>query len=596
MRGSLLAVCLALAACGGAFKDAVNRGDQFAQAGMWDKAAVEYQGALKLEPDNTDVQIKLRAAMQKQSGERLVRGKALMARGEIEAGLAVIQEAAKLDAQSTEAQRALDDANQAALRKAEELLGTAEAAKAFDLTQLVLAGSPHDPRAKSMDDRVRDALAEQSYAQAEQFMEQGKRGNALIAYAAAVTYRPGFKDAKAQIGDVKQLLQKELTFYVVLDRFAATSSGEQDLATRMKPELIAQAFDERLPLRIVTAPPGKDGRGVHVAGALLSYRFGPQRVASRMDECQYIKGYDTVPNPEYANAERELGNAEQGMNRAEREIDSIQRDVDRAQHEVDDQQKEQARHEADSDRARADYDRCTSSSSSSTSSSTPCSSEKSRYESAQSSLSSQRNRVQSAQSSLSSVRERMRSANESKIRERQSAEESRRRLREIPPTVKKEHYERENYGVEIRTIDASVTLRLHAEGLQDKAALLADEQFPQVIQPISDDGWLARPATCPQSGKPIRLPNEEMLRGELVKMTIATLRDKVQTMYDSYRTKFLADARRQEAGGVPEDAVESYVRYLLTGIKNIDPKDGKQIGEFLRKTRGFSRIDLLGGL
>jgi hypothetical protein len=67
-------------------------------------------------------------------------------------------------------------------------------------------------------------------------------------------------------------------------------------------------------------------------------------------------------------------------------------------------------------------------------------------------------------------------------------------------------------------------------------------------------------------------------------------------MYESYRTKFLADARRLEASGAPEDAVESYVRYLLTGIKNIDPKDSKQIGEFLRKTRGFGRIDLLGGL
>jgi len=143
----LLSLCLAvaLAACGSAFKDAVNRGDQFAQAAMWDKAATEYQSALKLEPDNTDVQIKLRTAMQKQSGERLVRGKALMARGEIEGGLAVLQEAAKLDPQSTEAQRALDEANQAALRKAEELLATPEATHAFDLTQLVLAGSPNDP-------------------------------------------------------------------------------------------------------------------------------------------------------------------------------------------------------------------------------------------------------------------------------------------------------------------------------------------------------------------------------------------------------------------------------------------------------------------
>jgi hypothetical protein len=38
------------------------------------------------------------------------------------------------------------------------------------------------------------------------------------------------------------------------------------------------------------------------------------------------------------------------------------------------------------------------------------------------------------------------------------------------------------------------------------------------------------------------------------------------------------------------------VRYLLTGIKNIDPGNARQIGEFLHKTRGFGRIDLLGSL
>jgi hypothetical protein len=169
-------------------------------------------------------------------------------------------------------------------------------------------------------------------------------------------------------------------------------------------------------------------------------------------------------------------------------------------------------------------------------------------------------------------------------------------MRETPMTIQVPHHERENYAVETRSIDAMVVLKLRAEALHEKATLLDDEVFPQAIQPVSDDGWAARPATCPQQGKSIRLPNEEAMRVQLVKMTIATLRDKVQTMYDSYRTKFLADARRQESSGIPEDAVESYVRYLLTGIKNIDPKDGKQIGEFLRKTRGFGRIDLLGGL
>ncbi len=121
LRRSLLVLCV-VAACGGPFKDAMKRGDQYASAGMWDQAAAEYQKAQQIEPGNTEVQIKLRQVAQKRSGERLARGKALIARGEIEAGLAVIQEAAKLDPASTDAQRTLDDANQQALRRAEELL------------------------------------------------------------------------------------------------------------------------------------------------------------------------------------------------------------------------------------------------------------------------------------------------------------------------------------------------------------------------------------------------------------------------------------------------------------------------------------------
>jgi tetratricopeptide (TPR) repeat protein len=590
-----LALAFVLAACGGAFRDAVKRGDKYAEAGMWDKAAAEYQTALKLEPGDTDVQIKLKRVKQKQSDEHLARGKALMARGEIEGGLSVIQQAAKLAPDSTEAQRALDDANQQALKKAEAVLGTPESRKAFELTQLVLAGSPNDPRAKAMDEQVRDALAEESYKKAETFRETGKKGNALIELAACVTYRPAYQDAKVQIGDLKLALQNELTYYVVLEKFATTSQGEQEIAAKMKPELVAQAFDERIPLRVVAAPPAKNSLGVRVRGALSAYRFGPPRTATRNEQCEYIKGYDTVPNPRRAEAERQVASAEQRLAQAEREVDQEQKEVDRYQREVDDKMKDQARDQGEYDRARADYDRCMSSSSSSSSSS-PCSSEKSRMESEQRDLDNHRSRIQSSQDYLRSARERLARARESGTRARQDVEEQSRRMREEPTTIQEPHHERENYAVDIRSIDAAVTLKLRADTLRDNATLLDDEVFPQTIQPIQDEGWLARPATCPQRGKRLVLPNEAALRGELVKMTIATVREKVQTMYEAYRTKFLADARRLEASGNPEGAVESYVRYLLTGLKNIDPKDGKQIGDFLRKTRGFGRIDLLGGL
>jgi tetratricopeptide (TPR) repeat protein len=594
LRGALPVLAIALCACGGAFADAMKRGDQYAQAAMWDKAAAEYQAAQRLEPDNPDVTIKLRQVAQKRAGERLTRAKALIARGEIEAGLAVIQDAVRLDPSSTEAQQALDDANQQVIARAEELLETPDAAKALELTQLVLAGSPKDRRARAADDRVRDALADKAYAQAEQFAGVGKRGNALIAYAACMTYRPNFRDARAQIGDVKLALQQELTFHVVLDRFAVSGPGESDLAAHLRPELVAQAFDDHLPLRVVASAPGPGVRGVRLTGALSAYRFGPERAASRNEQCTYVRGHDSVPNPLRAMAERDVAAAEQQLARAERSIDDLQRDVDRAQKEVDDQQKEQARYEADSDRARSDYDRCMANASKTTSS--PCSYEKSRLESAQSQVGNQRNRVQSARDSALSTRERMQRSAEDRARARQQVEEAQRQMRNTPEMIQQPHHERENFTVEIRSIDAAVILQLRAESLQGRTVLLDNETFPQAIKPISDEGWLARPATCPPDGKRIRLPGEAELRGELLKMTIATLREKVMTMYESYRTKFLADARRQEAGGAPEDAVESYVRYLLTGIKNIDPGNARQIGEFLRKTRGFGRIDLLGSL
>ena len=518
---------------------------------MWDKAAVEYKAALKIEPGDTDVSIKLKSVQQRQAGERLARGKALMARGEIEAGLAVIQEAAKLTPDSTEAQQALADANQQALKKAEELLSTPDSRKSFDLTQLVLAASPNDPRAKATDEQVRDTLAEQSYARAENFRESGKKGNALIEYAACVTYRPGFRDAKAQIGDVKLSLQNELTFYVVLDRFAASSTGEQEMSARMKPELVAQAFDERIPLRVVGALPGNnDARGVRVAGALSAYRFGPAKSATRNEECEYIKGYDTVPNPRRADAERQVNYAEQRLSSAQQDVDREQKDVDRYQRDLDDVMKDQSRQQAEADRARSDLDRCMSSSSSSSSSS-PCSSEKSRYESEQRDVENMRSRVESAQGYLRSARDRMQSAADRRNSARKDVEDQSRRMREEPATIQEPHRERENYSVEIRSVDATVTLKLHVETLQDKTTLLDNEVFPQNIAPIVDEGWLARPATCPSQGKRIVLPNEAALRGELVKMTIATLREKVQAIYGSYRTQFLADARRLEAGGSP---------------------------------------------
>jgi hypothetical protein len=113
-----------------------------------------------------------------------------------------------------------------------------------------------------------------------------------------------------------------------------------------------------------------------------------------------------------------------------------------------------------------------------------------------------------------------------------------------------------------------------------------------------DETFPAQPGRCAEvaQGKRLRLPSEKDVRQALVNKTIAGIREKVLGAYDRYRQRFLADARREEAAGLADEAVEAYVRYVLTGVKTLDPRDQKQIAEFLAKTRGFGKLDQLGSL
>jgi tetratricopeptide (TPR) repeat protein len=591
-----------LAACGGASGAALDRGDKYAEAGLWDKAAAEYEQALRLDPKNTDAAIKLKQVRGKLSAERLARGRSLIQRGEIESGLAAIQEAVRLDPESAEAQKALTDANAAALARAEQLLAGPDPTRALAITTLVLVASPNDPRAREMDGRVRDSLAERAYARAEEFAAAGKRGNALVEYAAAETYRPDYKDAKLHIGELKLALRKELTFVVVLEPFAADPRAP-DLSATLSPDLLAQSFDERLPLRVQrSAPRGAEGggpRGVRLSGRFDGYAFDPRR-ETEPRTCQYVCRTEMRPNPEHDRAEQGVASAERRLAQAEEEVARYQKDVDRYQHDVDEAMKEVTRQEQEVDRARAEYEKCrdraTQSGSGSTSSS-PCSSEESRYRSEQSDLESARRRLESPQGWLSSARDQLSRASESRTSARRDRDRELETMRTTPRDIEVPVNCDYNYNVAVHTLKAGVTVRISVENLAERTKVLDDEPFQFAVQ-HRDETFPAQPGRCPEvaQGKRLHLPSEKAVRQALVNKAIAGIREKVLGTYDRYRQRFLADARREEAAGLAEEAVEAYVRYVLTGVKSIDPKDQKQIADFLSKTRGFGKLDQLGSL
>jgi tetratricopeptide (TPR) repeat protein len=600
-RSRLLLLVAVIAGCGGASGAAMDRGDKYAEAGMWDKAAAEYEQALRLDPSDTDAAIKLKQARAKMSAERLARGRTLIQRGEIEAGLATIQEAVRLDPESPQAQKALTDANAAALARAEQLLEGPDPGKALEVTTLVLKASPNDPRARKVDGRVRDTLAERAYARAEEFAAAGKRGNALVEYAAAETYRPDYKDARLHIGELKLALRKELTFFVVLEPFAADPRAP-DLSATLSPDLLAQSFDERLPLRVQRdAPRGKEGalRGVRLSGRFDGYAYDPRK-DTEPRTCSYVCRTESRPNPEHDRAEQAVASAERRLAQSEGEVERYQKEVDRYQKEVDDAMKEVMRQEQEADRARADLDKCrdrAAQDSGSTSSSNPCSSEESRYQSEQRDVDSARSRMSSPQGWLSTSRDQLSRASESRSSARQDKDRELETMRTTPRNIEVPINCDYNYNVAVHTIRAGVTVRISVENLAEKSKVLDNEPFQYAVQ-HKDESFPAQPGRCAEvaQGKRLKLPSEKAVRQALVSKAIAGIREKVLGTYDRYRQRFLADARREEAAGLAEEAVEAYVRYVLTGSKSIDPKDGKQIADFLSRTRGFGKLDQIGSL
>lgn len=589
MRGLALALLVALAAsCGGAFAEAMGRGDQYAEAGMWDQAAAAYAQAVKLDPADTEARIKLQHARQQQAALRLARAVELERRGELAAALALAQEAVSLDKANAQAQRVHNRITDAVLDRAEELVRAGRELQAFELTTLVLRGSPHHPRARRLDEEVRSRLAKKAFERGKVFADQGRLGNALVEFAACLHYRPDYPDAKLHFGQVKLRLQEELRYHVVLESFSGRGNNGA-LGRALKPELISQALDDRLLLQVDTKPPGDGARGVVVRGAFEGYDHRHLQKRIRRS-CDYVCGEETRPNPERPRLEQEVGSRERRLSDVEEEIGRIQKDVIRYEKEVMDVQQDVDRRMQEVDRARADLDRCRGQAD--PGDANPCSSEQSRLESAQRSLDSERRRLDSPRRSLDSARSRLSSAQDQRESARRDRDSVLQQLRNTPELITVPRYCPFDYQVELHEVGSEVTLELTMASLADGRAILRDQPF-RYSSGRKDQTFPAHPGRCPEvaRGDPLQLPSEQELRQALVTQVIKDLRKKVMASYDSYRQEFLTAAQRHESAGLSEEAVEAYVRYVLTGPHVLEQK--KQIAEFFARARGLSKLDAL---
>jgi tetratricopeptide (TPR) repeat protein len=207
-----LSAALALGAlgalgCGGAFSNAMERGELFAQVGNWDAAAASFETAVGLDPGSAEARAMLHRARQMQAMNRVTASRKHLERGELALATITSREAMLLDPANLEAKNLYIEARKQTLAKAEALLAEKKGKEALELARAVRRGDPADPQAADLEGRCLDFIAATAYDQALAYAAQNKLGNALFSLREAQAARPGFRDSVARESAARTALE-----------------------------------------------------------------------------------------------------------------------------------------------------------------------------------------------------------------------------------------------------------------------------------------------------------------------------------------------------------------------------------------------------
>jgi tetratricopeptide (TPR) repeat protein len=578
--------------CGGAFGKAIKRGDQLAAQGQWDAAAAEYENAVRIKPNDAEAQAKLAHVRRRQAADRVVRGNALLAQGDFAGALRLGVEAKRFDPQNASAQKLFEAAAGRALDRAEQHLAANEDHKALELTTLVLEGAPEDARARTLDDKAREKLATAAYERADALAKKGKKGNALLELSLCQLYRPSFRDAGARMDRLKQELREEVTFYAVVGRFGGDARAG-DIARELSPEILAQGIDPNLPLRVVAQAPAKGARGVRIVGKLEGFSLTRSQTPSAR-QCNYVCGRSTVQNQDHQQSAAAVAELRTSNVQLDREVEAATAEVERHRRELEGVRRDVERASQDAERYRGDLERCQQRAPGDPAA---CAGETRRLEDAQRRLGGAEQRLTRPQRRFDEASARLADAERRREAARNGLASEEQRLAGTPATTEVETQCTHAYNVVLHAVNAAITVRVSAAALGEAGASLdgAPLAFSSAKQ---DETFAAQPGRCAevQNGDPLELPTDRDVKHDLSLQAVGGVRERIVGAFEQHRQRYLGDGRREEAGGVREEAVESYVRFLLASPDAKAEGDKERIRKFLVEARGITPVALRSAL
>jgi tetratricopeptide (TPR) repeat protein len=568
-----------------AFGRAVKEGDALTTERKWAEAEAAYQRALSLDPDASEVTLKLRAIRKEWSAEIFAHAEKVHGEGDLPGAQKLLVRALELDAQNDGARalltRTLDERVVAAqaLLKAEKLQ---DARAEFDA---VLALAPEHPAARKGVDQVQVAWARRWFKTAEQLEAEGKLGNALLAFLRADQERVGATAARERAEAVRKALREEVSFLIVAQPVEDRSSSP-DVAQRLAAGRLAAMLPKELPIRVVTeAPPQRVG----VKLSLALERVLPLKAVEESQRTQrYLAGNRSVPNPKRAKFEAALLKAERELEDVERKQAATLRDYLRQQADlVTLRQTTERCRERERKVCREIIQECGEAAQElEKPGSMPEECNPARCGSGECAQDEQllAQKVAAVQAS----EKQLQAALEKAELQRREVQRHRDTVFREPLTVEEPMYSDFVYDVQLNRLTVKATVTAIVQDLLVKQVPAPDTQdYAVAHEDVSHKGYDRYGVLA----DPVQLRNELELRVEAGDKAIADVARRVKERFDVYRQARVEDARRGMVRPSAEDVVETAVRALLL-TADAPPQD---ILQPIAQARGLARPEALFG-
>jgi len=582
-RISALVLALTLCACGGPFANAMKRGDEYMQAGMWDQAAAAYTEATRFDPADSHAVVKLSEARRRQSAQRMAQANATAARQDFRGALQLGGQALSLDPNNLEHQRQFNVIVEAAVQFASSAAQRGDSQQALDVANLVLQFAPQHAGAHAIASQVHQRLADDRFARANFYLQKGLRGNAIVELSACLDHVPSYPNARERKRDAYAALRRELVVRIGL--LPNPAEDEFKLAELVSTSRIAGALNTAWPIEVIDQPDPATTLVLSGGSIRLSFNRDRQSVSR---PCDYVCGVDHQPNPEHARAERTVADAERRVAAEEEDAARLENDVSRHQRGVDEAERDVTRAESDLDRARKDLASCRHRHDQGKGA---CRSEHDRVDAEQRDLEQMRHRLESPRQRLIQSREQWGHARERVHGASRARNDALERMRSTPRTIEVDRTCSSTYPAERHIQAGRLTLDLT---LDDAASgrpfvSLRSRQFD--VERVWET-YRAQPGRCPSAGQgpPAVLPSDQDLRRDLEGKLLADVAGHVQAYVTQRLSALRAQAAGAEADGRIDDAIEGYVRYLMGGGLPSDDAVRRHIDELLMRARGVDGL------